>query len=127
MVKVQYHLPKDLELKELPRWFVTIELGIRVSSPSISLAAIEAMIKCLMYESRHPIYGRFKILILEDKNKKSSSDYQHLALQKLWNLLDYPHMHTKIIDLIVAFSKFFPNEFTETVKRSFETHSDPEK
>lgn len=43
-----------------------------------------------------------------DKNSKFGNDYQHLALQKLWALLDYPHMHNKIIDLIVAFSKFFP-------------------
>lgn len=47
---------------------------------------------------------------MEDKSKKvGGSDYQQLALQKLWALLDYPHMHSKIIDLIVAFSKFFPN------------------
>lgn len=36
-------------------------------------------------------------------------------------------MHSRIIDLIVAFSKYFPYQFTETVKKSFETHSDPEK
>ena len=106
-------------MKELPKWFVTIEYGIRVNSPTISLAAIEAMIKCLMYETRHPIYSSFKAFIIEDKNKKSGNNYQHLALQKLWNLLDYPHMHSKIIDLIVAFSKYFPYEFTETVKQSF--------
>lgn len=70
------------------------------------------MIKCLMYEEKHPIYSQFKKFIIEDKNKKAGSDYQNLALQKLWALLDYPHMHSKIIDLIVAFSKFFPNEFT---------------
>lgn len=119
MVKVQYQLPRSTKIDEIPRWFVTIEQGIRVSSPSISLSAIEAMIKCLMYEDRHPIYAQFKKFIMDDKNKKNGSDYQHLALQKLWALLDYPHMHGKIIDLIVAFSKFFPYEFTETVKRSF--------
>lgn len=64
---------------------------------------------------------------MDDKSKKVGNDYQNLALQKLWALLDYPHMHSKILDLIVAFSKFFPYEFTETVQRSFETHSDPEK
>jgi hypothetical protein len=78
-----------------------------------------------MLEDKHPIYAQFKKFTMDDKNKKSGSDYQHLALQKLWSLLDYPHMHSKIIDLIVAFSKFFPYEFTETVKRSFETSSDP--
>lgn len=64
---------------------------------------------------------------MDDKSKKVGNDYQNLALQKLWALLDYPHMHSRILDLIVAFSKFFPYEFTETVQRSFETHSDPEK
>lgn len=67
------------------------------------------MIKCLMYEDKHPIYAQFKKFALEDKNLSSGNDYQQLALQKLWNLLDYPHMHSKIIDLIVAFSKYFPN------------------
>lgn len=80
-----------------------------------------------MNEDKHPIYSQFKSLILENKSSKLGSDYQRLALQKLWSLLDYPHMHSKIIDLIVAFSKFFPNEFTETVKKSFDTHSDPQK
>lgn len=49
---------------------------------------------------------------MDDKSKRRGSDYQNLALQKLWSLLDYPHMHSKIIDLIVAFSKYFPYEFT---------------
>lgn len=49
MVKIQYHLPRDYVLKELPRWFNTIEYGIRVQSPAVSLAAIDAMIKCLLY------------------------------------------------------------------------------
>jgi len=39
--------------------------------------------------------------------------------------LDFPHMHSKIIDLIIAFSKYFPYEFTDTVKKSFETHNVP--
>jgi hypothetical protein len=42
-------------------------------------------------------------------------------------LLDYPHMHSKIIDLIVTFSRHFPYEFTETVKRSFNISSAPDK
>lgn len=66
------------------------------------------MIKCLMNENHHSIYAQFKVRIMYDKNSKYGNDYQHLALQKLWALLDYPHMHNKIIDLIVAFSKFFP-------------------
>lgn len=49
MVKIQYHLPLNYAIKELPKWFSTIEYGIRVSSPAVSLAAIEAMIKCLMF------------------------------------------------------------------------------
>ena len=105
-------LPNTCQLEELPKWFSTIEYGIRVSSPAVSFAAIEAMIKCLMLEDKHPIYAQFKKFTLEDKNMKSGNDYQQLALQKLWNLLDYPHMHSKIIDLIVAFSKYFPNDFT---------------
>lgn len=78
-----------------------------------------------MFEDKHPLYAQFKKFALNVKNQSTGNDYQQLALQKLWNLLDYPHMHSKIIDLIVAFSKYFPNEFTETVKRSFQTHSDP--
>lgn len=72
-----------------------------------------------MWEHQHPIYSTLKLIIVQEKSKKVGSDYQKLALQKLWALLDFPHMHAKIIDLIVAFSKFFPYEFTETVKRSF--------
>ena len=87
---------------------MTIEYGIRVSSPSISLAAIQAMISCMMDEKSHPMYAQFKTKIMHDKNSKNGSDYQNLALQKLWALLDFPHMHNKIIDLIVAYSKFFP-------------------
>lgn len=67
------------------------------------------MIKCLMFEEKHPVYAQLKKLTLEGQQMKTGSDYQHLALQKLWALLDYPHMHGKIIDLIVAFSKYFPN------------------
>ena len=67
-------------MKELPKWFLTIEHGIRVSSPAVSLAAIDALIKCLMYEDRHPIYSQFKSLIVENKSNKLGSDYQRLAL-----------------------------------------------
>jgi hypothetical protein len=81
----------------------------------------------LLQENKSPAYAQFKNLILGGKNKKIGDDYQSLALQKLWALLDYPHMHSKIIDLIVGFSKYFPYNFTETVKKSFDTHSDPEK
>lgn len=85
------------------------------------------MIKCLMWENKHPIYNSFKLIIMQEKVNKVGTDYQKLALEKLWSLLDYPHMHSKIIDLIVGFSKYFPFEFTETVKRSFNTHSAPDK
>lgn len=93
----------------------------------MSLAAIEAMIRCLMWEQKHPIYSCFKTIIMQEKANKRGTDYQKLALEKLWSLLDYPHMHSKIIDLIVTFSKYFPYEFAETVKRSFNTHSAPDK
>ena len=45
---------------------------------------------------------------MEAKVKKVGNDYQHRALEKLWSLLEYPQMHSKIIDLIIAFSEFFP-------------------
>lgn len=112
IIKILNHLPTDIQIKELPQWFSAIEYGIRVSSPSVSLAAIDSLIKCLLYSDRHPIYNQFKVRIMDDKSKKVGNDYQNLALQKLWALLDYPHMHSKILDLIVAFSKFFPYEFT---------------
>lgn len=46
---------------------------------------------------------------MEETKIQTGNDFQNLALQKLWALLDYPHMHSKIIDLIVGFSKYFPN------------------
>jgi hypothetical protein len=91
---------------------LTIEQGIQLSNPVVSLASIEAMIKILMWESSHPIYSSLRQNLVEEKSKKVGNDYQKLALEKLWALLDFPHMHTKVIDLIVAFSKFFPYEFT---------------
>lgn len=126
IVGVQLHLP-SAKCEALPKWFTTLEGGIKVSNPLVSLAAIEAMIRCLMWEDKHPIYSSFKAIIVQEKANKKGIDYQKLALEKLWSLLDYPHMHTKIIDLIVTFSKHFPYEFTETVKRSFNTHSAPDK
>jgi hypothetical protein len=127
MVRIVNQLPLTHTLTELPKWFAAIEHGIRVSNPTISLAAIDSLIRCLLLSEQHPVYMQCKVLIVGDKNKNSGIDYQSLALQKLWDLLDYPHMHSKIIDLIVGFSQFFPYDFTETVKRSFDSHSDPEK
>jgi hypothetical protein len=46
ITKIQRHLPK-VDAKTLPAWFETIESGIRIMNPVISLAAIEAMIYCL--------------------------------------------------------------------------------
>ena len=66
------------------------------------------MIRCLMSENKHPIYASFKTIIMQEKANKRGIDYQKLALEKLWSLLDFPHMHSKIIDLIVTFSKYFP-------------------
>jgi hypothetical protein len=48
MVKLQVHMPKE-PCFSLPPWFVTLEGGIKVSNPLVSLSAIEAMIKCLMW------------------------------------------------------------------------------
>jgi hypothetical protein len=112
IVKVQAHLPKDAIPTTLPLWFGTIEVGIRTSNPTISLSAISSMITCLLQQGEHPIYARYKTLLTQEKTQKYGNDYQHLALQKLWFLLSYPSMHNKIIDLILAFSRFFPYEFT---------------
>jgi hypothetical protein len=126
MAKLQIHLP-PIEVSVLPRWFNILEGAIKVNNPIVSLASIEAMIKCLMWENKHPLYNSFKTIIMQEKVNKIGTDYQKLALEKLWSLLDFPHMHSKIIDLIVGFSKYFPYEFTDTVKRSFSTHSAPDK
>ncbi len=104
-----------------------MEYGIKASNPFISLAAIDAIIQCLLYENKHPIYSSFKEILLMEKSKKVGIDYQKLALEKLWALLDYPYMHSKIIDLIVAYSKYFPFEFSETVKKSFTVNNPQEK
>ena len=93
----------------------------------VSLAAIEALIKCLMWEDKHPIYSSFKTVLMQEKATRRGTDYEKLALEKLWSLLDFPHMHTRIIDMIVDFSRYFPYEFSETVKRSFNTNSAPDK
>jgi len=79
IVKIQFHLPKK-PIGSLPPWFKTIENGIKVTNPGISLSAIEAMIKCLLLENKHPAYNSFKNLILAEKNKKVGNDYQKLAL-----------------------------------------------
>ena len=126
MVGLQIHLPRQ-GCSALPKWFNTLEGCIKVGNPLVSLAAIEAMIKCLMWEERHPIYSSFKGIIVQEKANRKGTDYQRIALEKLWSLLDYPHMHAKIIDLILTFSKHFPYEFTETVKRSSSTLSAPDK
>jgi hypothetical protein len=39
IVKLQLHLPKKA-LSSLPKWFETIEAGIKVNNPVISLSAI---------------------------------------------------------------------------------------
>ena len=126
ITKVQRSLPRE-EVKILPSWFDAIEVGIKLTNPVISLAAIEAMIFCLTSEAIHPAYNSFKRLIIAEKNKRVGSDYQKQALEKLWSLLDFPHMHKKIIDLIVNFSKYFPYEFTEVVSKSFQTYNVPDK
>ena len=126
IVKLQLHLPHQ-PLETLPKWFSALEGGIKVHSPLVSLAAIEAMIRCLMWEGRHPVYASMKSMMMQEKVNKVGVDYQKIALEKLWSLLDYPHMHGKIIELIVSFSKYFPNEFTDTVKKSFRTQNDPDK
>ena len=66
-------------------------------NPLVSLGAIEAMIVCLMWEAKHPIYSSLKGIIMVEKVNKVGVDYQKIALEKLWSLLDYPHMHAKII------------------------------
>lgn len=48
VVRLQVHLPYE-GCNALPKWFIIIEKGIKVSNPLISLSAIEAMIKCLMW------------------------------------------------------------------------------
>ncbi len=48
IIKVLNHLPNNTKVTELPSWFSAIEYGIRVNSPSISLSAIDALIKCLL-------------------------------------------------------------------------------
>ena len=69
------------------------------------------MIRCLMWVDKHPIYRSFKTALLQQKASRKGTDYEKLALEKLWSLLDYPHMHARIVDLIVSFSRHFPYEF----------------
>jgi hypothetical protein len=126
MVSLQVHLPQEGCL-QLPKWFGALEGGIKVANPLISLAAIEAMIRGLTWEHKHPLYASFKTILLQEKAARKGTDYQKLALEKLWSLLDFPHMHVRIIELIVSFSRYFPYEFAETVKRSFNTTSVPQK
>jgi hypothetical protein len=38
------------------------------------------MIKCLMWETKHPIFNGFKMVIMQEKSKKVGQDYQKLAL-----------------------------------------------
>lgn len=107
ITKIQRHLPK-VGVTTLPSWFESIESGIKIMNPVISLSAIEAMIYCLTAENVHPVYSSYRQLIVAERNRKVGNDYQKHALEKLWSLLDYPHMHRKIIDLIVNFSRYFP-------------------
>ena len=64
IVKIQGHLPK-VGITDLPQWFTTIEQGIKLSNPVVSLASIEAMIKILMWEHTHPIYNSLKMIIIQ--------------------------------------------------------------
>ena len=107
ITKIQRHLPK-VGVTTLPSWFESIESGIKIMNPVISLSAIEAMIYCLTAENVHPVYSSYRQLIVAERNRKVGNDYQKHALEKLWSLLDYPHMHRKIIDFIVNFSRYFP-------------------
>ena len=79
MVGLQLHLPHK-GCEALPKWFNTLEGAIKVSNPLVSLAAIEAMIRCLMWEDRHPIYSSFKGIIVQEKAHRKGTDYQRVAL-----------------------------------------------
>lgn len=79
MVKLQLHMPHH-ELSRLPKWFQALEGGIKVLNPLVSLSAIEAMIRCLMWESKHPIYNSLKGMIIQEKVNKVGVDYQRIAL-----------------------------------------------
>ena len=79
MVSLQIHLPPE-ECSHLPPWFSTLEGCIKVANPLISLSAIEAMMRCLMWEGRHPIYSSFKNVLLQEKAARKGTDYQKLAL-----------------------------------------------
>jgi len=79
IVKLQIHLPREGS-STLPQWFVTLESSIKVANPLVSLSAIEAMIKCLTWENKHPIYNSFKTIIMQEKVNKVGTDYQKLAL-----------------------------------------------
>ncbi len=95
---------------------------MRINNPLISLSAIHGLIDILT--SRHPSTSMHSLKQLVQQSNSKNKEYTKLALEKLWSLLDYPHIHSKIIDLIVSFSSCFPNFFTQTITESFRETSE---
>lgn len=91
------------------------------------MLAIESMIEILVSEKVDLVYENLRKLIVEESKSKLSKDqliegldYTKLTLEKLWNLLDYPYFHDRIIEMIVNLSKVFPSFFTEVVIHQFQ-------
>ncbi|CAK55597.1 unnamed protein product (macronuclear) [Paramecium tetraurelia] len=117
---------QNKEVQLLPKWFTSITKIIKEENPSISLLAIQSMIEILISEKVDIIYENLKKLIIEESRTKmlknqivEGQDYTKLTLEKLWNLLDYPFFHERIIEMIVNLSKVFPTFFTEVVIHQF--------
>jgi hypothetical protein len=93
-----------------------------VKNPMISLSAVSGLIDILVSQGESKACVALKRLVQDSSSK--NKEYTRQALEKLWSLLDYPHIHHNIIDLILNFSHCFPNFFTQTITESFRDTSE---
>lgn len=122
LVLVAAQAVSSQEYQELPAWFAHFEGAVRLKNPLISLSAIHGLVDILTSRGEDSAMRHLRRVVQQGSSK--TKEYTRQALEKLWSLLDYPHIHSKIIDLIVNFSQCFPNFFTQTVTESFRDTSE---
>ena len=86
------------------------------------LCSTGGIVRVLELGSVDPIYRVLKERVI-DESRVKKNNYVFLTLQKLWELLSYPHYHNKVVPFILKLSKEFPKLLSDVISQSFASYT----
>ena len=114
--------------KKMPEWVNPLVKCIKANNSTLAIVGIENLLRIIIVEANKlPIYEEIKQLLKTEAENTEAEDLIHLAMEKLWNLLDHHYDQNKICELLILFQAHYSDVFRKIVSKSFKVTSITEK